>query len=229
MYDIIFISYHEPNAENNWKRLKLKFNLAKRVKNITGIHQSHISAAKKSITNMFWVVDGDAYILDNFNFDYKVDDGLTDCIHVWHSRNPINKLEYGYGAVKLLPKRLTENVNINTVDMTTSISDKFKSVPVVSNITLFNTDPFNTWKSAFRECVKLSSRTINRQNDKETSNRLEIWCTVGIDQPFGEYAISGANEGREFGLKYSNNKDMLIKINDWNWLTDKFNSNFNKV
>ena len=30
----------------------------------------------------------------------------------------------------------------------------------VSNITAFNTDPFNTWRSAFRECTKLASAII---------------------------------------------------------------------
>jgi phosphoribosylpyrophosphate synthetase len=34
----------------------------------------------------------------------------------------------------------------------------------VSNITAFNTDPYSTWKSAFRECVKLSSKIIDRQD-----------------------------------------------------------------
>ena len=34
--------------------------MAKRVKDVEGIHQAHIAAAKKCFTKMFWVVDGDA-------------------------------------------------------------------------------------------------------------------------------------------------------------------------
>ena len=60
MYDIIFISYSEPNAEENYQRVKARFPLVKRVKDIKGIHNAHIAAAKKSFTQMFWVVDGDA-------------------------------------------------------------------------------------------------------------------------------------------------------------------------
>jgi hypothetical protein len=222
MYDIIFISYNESNAEENWNLLRSRFP-CKRVDNITGIHQAHIAAANKALTNMFWVVDGDAQIVDNFDFEYIVDNNLKDIVYVWKSKNPINDLIYGYGGVKLLPKNLTKNMDINTVDMTTSISNKFKSIDEISNITAFNIDPFNTWKSAFRECVKLSSKVINRQNDNETENRLDVWCTVGIDKPFGEYSINGAIAGRDFGSKYKDDSNMLLRINDWKWLKDEFN------
>ena len=104
MFDIIFISYQEPNAEANWKALKERFPMAKRVHGVKGIHQAHIQAANKSFTKMFYVVDGDAEIVDDFNFDHKVSEWDLDCVHVWRSRNPINNLEYGYGGVKLLSK-----------------------------------------------------------------------------------------------------------------------------
>ena len=48
--------------------------------------------------------------------------------------------------------------------MTTSITLRIlKIINEIANIKAFNTDPFNTWKSAFRECAKLS-----QQNNKET-------------------------------------------------------------
>ena len=181
MYDIIFISYNESNAEENFAILKKRFPLSKRVDGVKGIHQAHVAAAKKSFTNMFWVVDGDAQILDTFDFNYEVPKDQLDHVHVWRSRNPINGLEYGYGGVKLLPKNLTLQMDISTLDMTTSISNKFKTMPEVSNITVFNTDAFSTWRSAFRECVKLSSRSIDRQNHQETLERLDTWLTFYRD------------------------------------------------
>lgn len=222
MFDIFFISYGEPNAETNYLRLKSRFPLAKHVKDITGIQQAHITAAKKSFTGMFWVVDGDAEILDTFNFDYIVNEADKDCVHVWYSRNPINGLEYGYGGVKLLPKSLTVNMDISKPDMTTSISTKFKSMPKVSNITNFNTDPFSTWRSAFRECVKLSSKIINNQVDTETEQRLNVWLTIGQDKPFGEYCINGAREGKKYGIANQNNLNELVKINDYVWLKEYY-------
>ena len=40
MYDIVFISYKERHAENNWEILKAQFPIAKRVKDVEGIHQA---------------------------------------------------------------------------------------------------------------------------------------------------------------------------------------------
>jgi hypothetical protein len=178
---------------------------------------------------MFWVVDGDAQLVEDFNLDFVVDPWDKDCVFVWKSKNPINNLVYGYGGVKLLPKELTLNLDTSTVDMTTSISSKFKPIYEISNITVFNTDPFNTWKSSFRECVKLSSKSIDGQINEETLERLDTWCTVGIDQLFGKYAIDGAIFGREYGLMYSTDKVMLSKINDWEWLTIEFNKRYNGI
>jgi len=221
-YDIIFISYNEPQADENFSRLKARFPYAQRVQGIKGIHQAHIAAAKKAFTKMFWVVDADAQILDTFNFDHVVSEYDLENVHVWRSMNPINDLEYGYGGVKLLPKRLTQNMDISKPDMTTSISSLFKAMTEVSNITAFNVDAFNTWKSAFRECVKLSSKTIDRQDDVDTTYRLNVWCTRGIDRPFGREAIEGAVQGKQYGLENKDNNEALKMINDFNWLRDRF-------
>ena len=132
MYDIVFISYNEPDADENFASLKGRFPRAKRVDGVKGIHQAHIAAAKKCFTRMFWVVDGDAVILNDFNFDYKVPDDELDVVHVWRSINPINSLSYGYGGVKLLPKQLTINMDTTTTDMTMSISSKFKEDSTVA-------------------------------------------------------------------------------------------------
>jgi hypothetical protein len=221
-YDIIFISYNEPQADENFSRLKSRFPYAQRVDGIKGIHQAHIAAAKKAFTKMFWVVDADAHILDTFNFDHVVSDYDLENVHVWRSRNPINDLEYGYGGVKLLPKRLTQNMDISKPDMTTSISTLFKAMPEVSNVTAFNVDPFNTWKSAFRECVKLASKTIDRQDDADTNYRLNVWCTRGLDRPFGREAIEGAVQGKQYGLENKDNNEALKMINDFDWLRERF-------
>jgi hypothetical protein len=221
-YDIIFISYNEPQADENFSRLKAKFPYAQRVQGIKGIHQAHIAAAKKAFTKMFWVVDADAQILDTFNFDHVVSEYDLENVHVWRSMNPINDLEYGYGGVKLLPKHLTQNMDISKPDMTTSISSLFKAMSAVSNITAFNVDAFNTWKSAFRECVKLSSKTIDRQDDVDTTYRLNVWCTRGIDRPFGREAIEGAVQGKQYGLENKDNNEALKMINDFDWLRERF-------
>lgn len=224
LYDIIFISYNEPNADENYKMLKDKFPRAKRVHGVKGIHQAHIAAAKLSTTPMFWVVDGDAIVEDNFKFDLLLPKHDTDIVHVWLSRNPINNLTYGYGGVKLLPKQLTESMDLKSksVDMTMSISKKFKVVQEISNITAFNTDPFSTWKSAFRECVKLASRPVDAGYQEETEDRLITWCNIGVEKLYGEYSLAGARAGKQYGSENISDPEKLAKINDFEWLLEQF-------
>jgi len=224
MYDIVFISYKEPNADDNWEALKSRFPNAKRIHGVKGIHQAHIAAAKKCFTKMFWIVDGDAVIMDDFNFDYEVPNHQQDHVHVWRSKNPVNDLVYGYGGIKLFPRRMTINMDTSKPDMTTSITDKFKPMPQLANITAFNTGPFETWKSAFRECCKLSSKVIDRQKHDETTKRLQIWQTVGADRPYGEYAIQGAIHGTEYGEKHFDSPQDLCRINDFEWLQEQFDA-----
>ena len=116
--------------------------------------QAHIEAAKKALTKMFYVVDGDAVIEEDFYFDYKVPLKDMDAVHVWRSKNPVNNLVYGYGGVKLLPRELTLNMNIGTADMTTSISNRFRPMEQISNVSAFNTI-FLTLGKVLLESVKL--------------------------------------------------------------------------
>jgi len=220
MYDIVFISYNELNAEENYARLSSRFSppALKRITGVAGIHNAHIAASKKAMTKMFWVVDGDAQVLDTFNFDHQVPNNELDYVHVWRSQNPVNGLVYGNGGVKLLPRKLTMNMDTSRIDMTTSISTLFKPMPEIANITAFNTDPFSTWRSAFRECAKLASSSIERQNDSETQQRLDTWCTLNNSVSYGFYAYSGALAGRAYEEKNAPNKEALSKINDFTWL-----------
>ena len=224
-YDMVFISYEEPNADENYERILQRYPNCKRVHGVKGIHQAHIEAAKQCSTPMFWIIDGDAQIEDDFDFEYQVPVWQWDHVHVWRSRNPVNGLVYGYGGVKLFPRELTINMDTSKPDMTTSISSKFRAVQKVSNVTAFNVGEFETWKSAFRECCKLSSKVIDRQKDVETDRRLKIWSSIGRDKPFGEFAIRGAKEGTLYGTANKGNIEALKKINDFDWLKEVYNGN----
>lgn len=217
MFDIVFISYNEPNADINWKKLKSRFPTARRLDGVKGIHKAHIIAAKTSLSDMFWVVDGDSQIVDDFNFEHP--EGVwRESVYVYRALNPINGLSYGYGGIKLLPKFKTMNMLFTSVDMTTSISEHFTAVDRIASATYFNTDPFNSWKSAFRECVKLSSKIIDGQVNIETEERLDVWCTTGVGVQYGVDAIEGALAGREYGTLHKNNPEALRQINNFEWL-----------
>lgn len=226
-YDIVFISYDESNADENYEKLLRRFPRAKRVHGVKGIHNAHKEAALLCSTDYFWAVDADAEIVDSFNFDYVVPFFDVARVRVWRCKNPINDLVYGYGGVKLLPRCLVNKMDVNTTDMTSSISKHYEPVQELSNVTKFNTDSFTTWRSAFRECVKLSSQTIQGQVSQETLERLEVWCNVGMDREFGKYAIQGARQGKEYGLKNKDDKEALRMINDYSWLKNLYERTVN--
>jgi len=221
MLDIILLSYNEPLADAAWDDLKDKAPWAIRIDGIEGIMNAHKEAAKKVRTEQFYVVDADAVVNDDFDFSYKPSDKYSDFVHVWRSVNPINDLEYGYGGIKLFPRQTVLDFQEGIVDFTTTVSKKFKVMEDVASITRFNTSGFDAWKSGFRECVKLSSHAINRQ-DKLTTERLDIWCTVGNDKIFGDECIRGANEGKAYGSRYKDDVEQLQKINDFRWLKERY-------
>ena len=218
-FDIIFLSYNEPNADKNFEQLQDHIRSINGtlkliwIRNIKGIFDAHQIAATRVSSKMFWVVDADAQLIPNFDFSYIPDVYDEEVVHVWGSKNPINDLEYGYGGVKLFPTDLVLKANSWGMDFTTGLSNRFKSMPEISCITRFNTDAFSTWRSAFRECVKL---TIN--DDAESRQRLEAWINTTGTEAFTEEAVKGATEGNQFALKNKNNLEELNKINDFDWL-----------
>ena len=211
--DVIFISYYEPNAEENWQRVLEKAPYAKRVDGVKGIFEAHKAAAKLATTDMFFVVDGDAYLTYDWEFDFQPGIFDRDCTYVWKSKNPINKLTYGYGGVKLFT---TDNINSLTTwgtDLTLSVSNNVQVVDRISNITKFNTSEYNTWKAAFRECAKLSKKTT-----PESKDRLQAWLTPDSSVEFAEWAKNGAEQG----IAFANSQSDINKVNDYDWLKQQF-------
>ncbi len=188
MLDVFFLSMGEPASEENWQRLLEFAPKAKRVKDVVGIFNAHRVCATLSTTENFWVVDADAWIVDNFDFNWMPDANVmhwgvpeTDCISIWKSINPVNALTYGYGGVKLFPREPFIKKHTWEVDMSTSLADIVLSRDSVSCETRFNTTPESAWIGAFRECAKLASLSMIKlricksleKQEKELENLLE--------------------------------------------------------
>tara|TARA_Y100001937_G_scaffold128718_1_gene207258 strand:- start:1984 stop:2694 length:711 start_codon:yes stop_codon:yes gene_type:complete len=226
LLDVVQISYHEPFADFNFELLQMFAPHAKRIQGVKGIFEAHKAAAQIAETSHFYVIDADAIIDEEFSFRFKPQADRfvyetvpeTDCVYVWRSRNPVNDLLYGYGGAKLFQRQALLDAENWNVDMTTTIGCIFVPKFQVSNITAFNTDPFNTWKSAFRECTKLASSIIPHGDNVDNEYRLKVWQTKGEKREYGKYAILGAQQGAEFGKTYKNNIKALSLINDFEWL-----------
>lgn len=228
--DVFFISYDEINADENYARVLEKAPWAKRIHGVEGIFEAHLMAAEQSNTDMFYVVDGDAYLTDSFDFDFQPNIFDRDCTYVWTSINPINNLEYGYGAVKLISSKiLIKNKSLKKLDMTTSIGKKLKVLPEISNYSMFNTDNFSVWKSAFREAVKLKKNIVNGIDVKDSTYRLNIWCSIGAKEEYGYFSVHGALDGLIYFNQHQGKDDALMKINDRRWLKEYFRTIYGDV
>ena len=227
-FEIFMISFHEEEADANFQNLKSRFPDAKHVKNVEGIANAHKECARQAVTQMIYIVDADADVLDNFKFDYIPPmSKRKNTTYVWSARNPINGLEYGYGGIKLFPREQVLEMGHELPDFTTGVAF-YQPISDVACYTRFNKDPYRTWRSAFRECVKLASRINPNQVDEQTQHRLDTWCNVDNGERFGRYCIKGANEGREYGEANRDNVEALNKINDYEWLREQFINNMKK-
>jgi hypothetical protein len=225
--DVIFISYHEPNAEHNWNRVLEKAPHAQRVDGVDGIFEAHKEAARIARTDMFYVVDGDAYLFKKFDFDFQPGVFDRDCVYIWSAKNPIADLTYGYGGVKLVPRdKLLKIKKWRTLDLTTSISEKIKIVETISNWTAFNTDEFSVWKSVFRECVKLLVNMHRYPQNLEHSMRFDAWKKIDPRREFSLIAREAAEQAEAFVNDNEYDLAGLMKINDRKWLEKMFNKNY---
>src|SRR5579864_4552845 len=99
--DVVFLSYEEPDADANFARLLEFAPHAKRVHHIEGIFNAYQAMLALATTPYFFIVDGDSWILDGF--DFAAPANVSDAaIWMWLSRNAVNGLEHLNGAVKLL-------------------------------------------------------------------------------------------------------------------------------
>ena len=171
-----------------------------------------------STTNMFWTIDGDTVIDENFLLDYNPSIHDRNYIHIWLSRNPVNGLEYGYGAIKLWPKSKVEEYDGSWLDYTISVG-QIKIINQTVATTYFNSSPFESWKSAFRECVKLVRNIKTNPDDTESKTRLDTWMKVKNDVPFAAWCITGTNDAIDW---FQQNKNNLHYINNFRWLEDRF-------
>jgi len=108
-YDMIYLSYDEPNAERNYADLCQKVPWAKRVHGVKGSDAAHKACAELSETDRFITVDGDNIIDPTFlqqEIDLAQNEDLGHCVISWAANNQVNGLIYGNGGLKCWPKKV---------------------------------------------------------------------------------------------------------------------------
>ena len=237
--DIFYISYDEPNCEENWADLLNKVPWAKRVHGVKGFDAAHKQCAEQSETDRFITVDGDNIVMDEFfentlEFPEKDHDGndISESIFSWNAKNLLNGLVYGNGGLKCWPKEYT--LGINTHEAATDgegmefcwklnyiqMNDIFSEVHQTAS-------PFQAFRAGFREGVKLSLDQGTRVKPQEfrdkiwygNFNRLNVWCNIGTDVENGWWAIYGARLGCEKTVLSDWDTNL---ISDYDWFKEFF-------
>lgn len=219
MYDAFFISFDEENADQNWQRFSARWPHARRVHGIKGISNAHKRCAELSYTSMFWTVDADTEIDRSFALDFSVPIWDRQYLHLWYSRNPVNGLEYGYGAVKLWPRQRVLEFDGKWLDFTTTVGN-IKLMPETIATTNYNVDPYSSWKSGFREVIKLCRLTAH--GDEESKERLAVWLNVANDVPYSKETLLGARLAKRFYDDCNGDPIKLAMINDFDSLRNYY-------
>jgi hypothetical protein len=236
-FDVIFISYDEDNADKNWADLLNKVPWAKRVHGVEGSDSAHKAAARESTTERFISVDADN-IVDAEFFDQEIDlehPKFKDKVISWSAINQINGLQYGNGGLKCWPVEYVMNMkthenaddDLNQIDF--CWEDSYVQMNNIYCKTYPNGSARQAFRAGFREGVKMSLDRGQRVPIDEFENRiwwgnlhrLLVWCSVGNDVEWGEWAIYGARLGCQMTTLTDWN---YVNVRDFTWLNDFWNN-----
>jgi hypothetical protein len=236
-FDVIFISYDEPNADHNYQDLLEKCPWAKRSHGVWGSDAAHKAAAAMSDTERFVTIDADNIVREDFfNIEIDMDKVRREDVISWAGKNEINGLVYGNGGIKCWP---VDVVNKMRTHEAAPESDKRAQVDFCWNIhyvqmnnvycdVMNNGSPLQAWRAGFREGVKMGLeggdvvdpkklKHIHQQNYK----RLLVWMSVGEDVVNGLWAVYGARLGAKMTNIDRHSWDWR-NVRDFDWLSNYF-------
>jgi len=217
--DVIFISNGESMANQNWQHLKSICPRARRSDGVNGRELAYKTAAELSSTPWFYAVFAKTEVFDTFKFDYQPDWLQQPKHYIFHSHNPLNGLEYGAMNVNLYNRQLVLDTQPG-IDFTLSAAHEV--VPICISVSRFNTDPWVTWRSAFREVLKLQLE-VHQGADVEIQYRLNTWLTVAQGHN-AEWCLAGGQDAVQYYKTVGGDYEKLQLSFDWQWLQDYYYS-----
>tara|TARA_R110001632_G_scaffold92700_1_gene197898 strand:- start:72 stop:968 length:897 start_codon:yes stop_codon:yes gene_type:complete len=234
--DFVYISFKEPNKEENWADLKNKVPWAKHVDGVVGFDSAHKAAADMAETDFFISVDGDNIIDERFLLE-TLDWTKTNkkAVHRWRGRNNINGLVYGNGGLvgwdkqTCLGMKTHENAETeeNKIDFCWGVPHE--NLHNCYSTTVINATPQQAFVAGYREGVKMSTekgKPISPDEFKKIWHTnlciLSTWCTIGADVENGKFAMLGARMGSFYTVVDHKNND--FDISDLEGMADYFHS-----
>jgi hypothetical protein len=220
--DIVFFSNGEASAESNYEHLlnitKGLPNKVVRIDGVSGRVNSQHAAANSSTTPWYFLVNAKLKVDTKFDFDWQPDRLQIPKHYIFHATNPVNGLVYGHQAIVANNKKLTL-ANFGTgLDFT--MDSEHEVVEVNSGTAMFNTSEWDTWRTAFRECIKLKASATS-----ENEERLDYWLNVGLGK-FAQYSLDAAQHAVEYYDEVNGDFDKLRLSYDWPWLRTYYETKY---
>ena len=236
--DIFYISFDEPNMEENWANLKNICPWAKRTHGVFGSDAAHKACASASETERFISVDGDNIVNPKF-FETVIDFSQADVdletsVISWSGINSINGLIYGNGGIKCWPVQYVLDMKTHEI-----AEDEGSQVDFCWDLNYIqfneafshvmnNATPYQAYRAGFREGVKMSldrGYKVDPDNFEHSLHdknfhRLLVWSNIGRDVENGLWAMYGTRLGC-----YLTNLDPNfnhVNVRDFNWHTEYF-------
>jgi hypothetical protein len=216
--DVIFIDNKESCANDNWNRLLSIHPNAKSISGIKGRLDAYQAAAYQSDTPWFIAVFAKCYVLDNFaELNWQPDFWQEPKHYIFHNRNLNTGLEYGHMAPIAYHCQLMYE-NKGGLDMT--LAQRHTTVPITISETNLEGDDWLTWRTAFREVIKILH--YGRENPSvENEYRLWAWRNVanGSNASMQQLAVKHAEEYYE---TCGGDEDALMLTSEWDWLGEHY-------
>jgi hypothetical protein len=221
LLDIIYISNRESNAEETYRHLiNITGREIKRVQNVNGRDNAFKIAAEISSTPWFFKIPAKLKVNEEFDWEWQPDWLQEPKHYIFHARNPVNGLEYGHMAMVAYNRRLVLDTHLEGLDFT--LSQPHAVVPLLSGTAYYNADPLMTWRTAFREVIKLKDN-VAKTNSVESNYRLDVWINDANGNN-AEWSLRGASDAVAYYDQVGGNYKELMRSFDWHWLKGYFNS-----
>ena len=220
--DIVFLSNGETGADENYEHLlKVTKGLRNRVVRVDGVNgrvAAYHAAAEASETPWMFTVFAKLKVNDKFDWTWQPDRLQVPKHYIFNATNPVNGLEYGHQAMIAYNKKITLANNGTGLDFT--LDNEHEVVEMNSGIAMYNTDAWSTWRTSFREVLKL------RDSDSQASkDRLEVWINKA-EGDFFEYSILGAKDAIEYYDEVNGDLHKLRLSYDWAWLKERYKQQY---
>lgn len=230
-FDIVFLSYDEPNADKNFADLCNKAPWAKRVHGVKGFDAAHKAAAAAAETDRFITVDADNIVRDDFlTIELDMTKINRHDVISWAGKNVVNGLVYGNGGLKLWPKHVVEQMRTHEaaedpkaqVDFCWDIY--YHQMNNIYSDVYNNASAYQAYRAGFREGVKLAleggglvdPRRLKEHVHDRNYKRLLVWASVGSDVDNGLWAMYGTRLGCYMSNLARQDFDFVL-VRDFEW------------